>query len=291
MNKPRKWWLAGLWNLLHPGMGQIYNGQAKKGMAFLLMTDIVLPVVFLKSLTVYLNTLSFAVLVTMMLVAVAYYIIAISDAIRVARKLGSDYQLKKYNKVAVYLGILLATVMVSVVVPGLDVDKEAIRSNYMQAYRIPSGSMEPTLLIGDHILVDRRPTARNPNRGDIIVFEYPEDRTKDFVKRVEGIGGDVVEVRSKTLFINNKPVIEKQVVHLEANVIPRDQNLRDNFGPVTVPQGSYFVMGDNRDRAYDSRFWGFVDKSEIKGTVRQLYWSWDRKGFGVRWGRIGLRVL
>lgn len=291
MNKPRKWWLAGLWNLLHPGMGQIYNGQAKKGMAFLLMTDIVLPVVFLKSLTVYLNTLSFAVLVTMMLVAVAYYIIAISDAIRVARKLGSDYQLKKYNKVAVYLGILLATVMVSVVVPGLDVDKEAIRSNYMQAYRIPSGSMEPTLLIGDHILVDRRPTARNPNRGDIIVFEYPEDRTKDFVKRVEGIGGDVVEVRSKTLFINNKPVIEKQVVHLEANVIPRDQSLRDNFGPVTVPQGSYFVMGDNRDRAYDSRFWGFVDKSEIKGTVRQLYWSWDRKGFGVRWGRIGLRVL
>jgi len=291
MNKPRKWWVAGLWNLLHPGIGQVYNGQARKGMIFLFLTNILLPFLFLKSLTLYLNTLLLTVLVTVVFAMLSYYIIAVTDAVRVAHRLQCDYQIKKYNKWYVYVGILIAAAAVSTILSSLDLDKETIRSNYLQAYKLPSGSMEPTLLIGDHILVDQRQIARNPKRGDIIIFKYPEDETKDFVKRVEGIGGDIVEIRDKSLFINNKPVVENQVVHLEKDILKKEQNQRDNFGPVTVPKDSYFVMGDNRDRAYDSRFWGFVDKLKVKGTVRQIYWSWDRKNSKVRWDRLGRKVL
>lgn len=122
-------------------------------------------------------------------------------------------------------------------------------------------------------------------------FEYPEDPSKDFVKRVVAVGGDIVAIRNKELFVNNKPAKESYVVHKELGVIPASQNPRDNFGPSTVPEGYYFTMGDNRDRSYDSRFWGFVEKSKIKGTVRNIYWSWDRNKNEVRWNRIGTKVL
>jgi signal peptidase I len=291
MNKPRKWWVSGLLSLLHPGLGQIYNGQARKAVILLLITNIFFPIIFLNALTLYLNTLSLLIFPSVVLVSIGYCIFVISDAVRESIKLNSEYELKKYNKIIVYLGVLLAVIIVSSLMPGLKIDKQKIRNNYLQAYKIPSGSMEPTLLVGDHFLVDRRLSARNPTRGDIIIFEYPEDKTKDFVKRVEAIGGDTVEVRNKELYVNNKHILESQIVHLEMDIIPQSQNPRDNFGPVTVPKDAYFVMGDNRDRAYDSRFWGFVDKSKIKGTVRQIYWSWDRKTSSVRWDRLGRKVL
>lgn len=98
-------------------------------------------------------------------------------------------------------------------------------------------------------------------------------------------------IKDKELFVNNKPVKESYIVHKEPDVVPASQNPRDNFGPATVPEGSYFMMGDNRDRSYDSRFWGFVEKSKIKGTVKNIYWSWDRKKIEVRWNRIGTKVL
>lgn len=199
--------------------------------------------------------------------------------------MGSEYQLKKYNKIAIYIGILVLVTVFSTSI------KLLIRNNYVQAFKIPAGSMEPTLLIGDHILVDRQMSARNPNRGDIVIFEYPEDPSKDFVKRVVAVAGDIVVIKKKELYINNRPVKEAYSVHKELDLIPANQNPRDNFGPVTVPAGSYFMMGDNRDRSYDSRFWGFVEKTKIKGTVRNIYWSWDHKKSVVRWNRIGTKVL
>lgn len=121
----------------------------------------------------------------------------------------------------------------------------------------------------------------------MIVFEYPEDPSKDFIKRVIGLPGDTIQVVQKQVFINGKPFSVPQEVHKEKDVIPAAQNPRDNFGPVTVPENSYFVMGDNRDRSYDSRFWGFVKNSQIKGLAFIKYWSWDREKFRVRWGSIG----
>ncbi len=289
-NKPRKWWLAALLSLT-PGLGHIYNGQGRKGFIILVLGNYILPLMLLQCITWYLATLSMLFLYAVVAGALVLYLVMIADAIRQANRLKFEYQPHKYNKWYVYVGIVVAMVIISLAIPSLDFDSDRIKSNYMQAYKIPSGSMEPTLLIGDRILVDRRVSARKPTRGTIIIFEYPEDPTKDFVKRVEAVGGDTIEVRNKELYVNNKLVTEAHVAHLETNIIPASENPRDNFGPVTVPKDAYFVMGDNRDRAYDSRFWGFVEKAKIKGTVKQIYWSWDRKNSSVRWGRLGQKVI
>ena len=175
-----------------------------------------------------------------------------------------------------------------------------IRTFVVQAFKIPSGSMEPTLLVGDHILVNKfvygvkipfiNRTAipiGKPKRGDVIVFIYPVDRSKDFIKRVVGVAGDVIEIRKKKVYINNKLVKTEQAIHVDQRIIPAGLQPRDNFGPVTVPEKSLFVMGDNRDQSYDSRFWGFVSLEAVKGKAFIIYWSWDKGKFGVRWNRLG----
>jgi len=175
-----------------------------------------------------------------------------------------------------------------------------IRTYLVQAFKIPSGSMEDTLAIGDHLLVNkfiygtklpfsdkRLLTLRDPRRGDVIVFEYPEDPSKDFIKRVVGTPGDVIEGKDKKVFVNGKPYENPHEVHKEKDVIPKEMNPRDTFGPVTVPPNSYFMMGDNRDRSYDSRFWGFVSRDKIKGLAFIKYWSWDKDKFRPRFGSIG----
>ena len=175
-----------------------------------------------------------------------------------------------------------------------------IRTFIVQAFKIPSGSMEDTLAIGDHILVnkfiygtqipftDKRIfKIRDPKRGDVIVFEYPEDPSKDFIKRVIGVPGDVIQVVDKTVMVNGMPYTNPHEVHKEKEIIPEAQNPRDNTKPIKVPEGAYFMMGDNRDRSYDSRFWGFVTKDKIKGLAFIKYWSWDREKFRVRFGSIG----
>jgi signal peptidase I len=175
-----------------------------------------------------------------------------------------------------------------------------IRTFLVQAFKIPSGSMEDTLAIGDHILVNkfiygtkipftdkRTLKIRDPRRGDVIVFEYPEDPSKDFIKRVIGTPGDVIEEKDKKIYVNGQLYANPHEVHKEKDMIPGEQNPRDTFGPVKVPENSYFVMGDNRDRSYDSRFWGIVKNSKIKGLAFIKYWSWDSSRFRVRWGNIG----
>lgn len=174
-----------------------------------------------------------------------------------------------------------------------------IRSCVIQTFKIPSGSMEDTLLIGDYLVVNkfiygikvpftdtRIFRIRPPERGDVMVFEFPEDRSKDFIKRVIGVPGDTVEVRNKVVYVNGMPYRNPHEVHKDPMLLPREMSPRDNFGPVTVPPGSYFMMGDNRDRSYDSRFWGFVTDGEIVGEAMFKYWSWD-DSWWVRWNRIG----
>lgn len=173
-----------------------------------------------------------------------------------------------------------------------------IRAFVVQAFKIPSGSMEDTLLIGDHLLVNkfiygpmipftekRLFKIRDPQQGDVIVFEYPEDPSKDFIKRVVGVPGDTVQGVDKRVYVNGKLYQNPHEIHKEQDIVPKEQNPRDTFGPVKVPEGSYFVMGDNRDRSYDSRFWGTVKKEKIKGLAFIKYWSWDN--WRVRWGSIG----
>ncbi len=175
-----------------------------------------------------------------------------------------------------------------------------IRTFFVQAFKIPSGSMKQTLQIGDHILVNkfiygiRIPFLRSaivafkkPKRGDIIVFKYPVDPDKDFIKRVIGLAGDRVEGRDKKIYVNNKPIDDDFSIRTDPHINPRGLTARDNFGPITVPDNALFVMGDNRDQSLDSRFWGFVDLKVVSGKAFMIYWSWDRENFGVRWKRIG----
>ncbi len=184
-----------------------------------------------------------------------------------------------------------------------------IRTFLFQAFKIPSGSMLDTLLIGDHLLVNkfiygtkipfadqRYLSIREPERGDVIVFEFPEDANKsyfkrrDFIKRVVGLPGDLIEVKAKQVYVNGQPFSVPQEVHKDPDTIPAVASPRDFVGPVKVPENNYFVMGDNRDFSYDSRFWGFVDKSKIKGLAFIKYWSWDAKAdllHKIRFSRIG----
>jgi signal peptidase I len=177
-----------------------------------------------------------------------------------------------------------------------------IRTFVVQAFKIPSGSMLPTLLVGDHLLVNkfvygiRIPFVGErvfefgaPDYDDVIVFIYPQDRSKDFIKRVQALPGDQIELRNKVLFINGERVPD---VHGEFDPIPARsaRRPRDNFGPETVPEGHVFVMGDNRDHSHDSRFWGMVPINDILGKAFLLYWSWDGGAFRPRWSRLGMRI-
>jgi len=164
-----------------------------------------------------------------------------------------------------------------------------IRTCIVQSFKIPSGSMEDTLVIGDCLLVNkfvygikvpftdlRLPKIRNPQRGDVVVFKYPEDRSKDFIKRLIGVPGDVIQVRNKQVYVNGALYQNPHEVHKDARIMPREASPRDNFGPVRVPANGYFVMGDNRDNSYDSRFWGFVPQADMVGKAVIKYWSWDQ---------------
>ncbi|NTW37881.1 MAG: signal peptidase I, partial [Syntrophobacteraceae bacterium] len=169
-----------------------------------------------------------------------------------------------------------------------------IRTFVVQAFKIPSGSMKPTLLVGDHILVNKfiygikipftdktLIPVNTPKRGDVIVFKYPGDTSKDYIKRVVGLPGNVIEVIDRKLLINGEPVDDPHAYYSLSGNMP-DSFLR-HFRPVVVPADHLFVMGDNRDESSDSRVWGFVPLSYVRGKSFLIYWSWDQGRFGVRW--------
>jgi len=183
-----------------------------------------------------------------------------------------------------------------------------IRTFVIQAFKIPSGSMKETLLIGDHILVSKFAYGthipneipflniklfddiiffpKQPERGDIIVFKYPKDEKRDFIKRVIGVPGDLLEVRHQKVFINGKPYEDRHARHTES---PSDSSLvpRDDFGPVLVPDNHLFMMGDNRENSQDSRYWGFLNINKVRGKALMIYWSWNQLESWVRFDRFG----
>ncbi len=168
-----------------------------------------------------------------------------------------------------------------------------IRTFVVQAFKIPTGSMEPNLLIGDHLLVNKvvySPSlgafedallAKRPiERGHVIVFKFPEDPTRDFIKRVIGLPGETVEMKGHTVFVDGKPLDEPYAHYLDGGrpgdpEAGRGEDLRDHYGPVTVPPDKLLVLGDNRDNSRDSRFWGFLPRDQVKGRALLVYWSYE----------------
>jgi signal peptidase I len=187
-----------------------------------------------------------------------------------------------------------------------------VRTFVVQAFKIPTGSMENNLLIGDHLLVNKfvfAPTesrferavlpVKAVHRGDVIVFKYPEEPDRDFIKRVIGLPGETLEMRDKRVYINGRRLDEPYVHFLEppAELSERHEvtsfDLRERYGPVTVPADHYFVMGDNRDNSQDSRYWGFLPRDYIKGKALVIYWSYasDRQDYEETGIGAGIRNL
>jgi signal peptidase I len=174
-----------------------------------------------------------------------------------------------------------------------------LRAFVIQAFRIPSESMMDTLLKGDFLFVNkfeygpkipfthvRLPGLHDPKRGDVIVFQWPQDPTKDFIKRCVATGGETLEIRDKALAVDGAPLREPYAIHTDPNVRPAGFDYRDNYGPFTVPKDEMFMMGDNRDNSNDSRYWGTLDMDLVKGRAMFIYWSWDGEKNWPRWNRL-----
>src|SRR5215207_8088431 len=169
-----------------------------------------------------------------------------------------------------------------------------VRTWVVQAFKIPTGSMENNLLIGDHLLVNKfvfAPSAtgferavmpeREIKRGDVVVFKYPDEPERDFIKRVIGLPGETLELRNKKVFVDGKGLDEPYVHFLEPASTSQEVtsfDVRERYGPVRVPADQYFVMGDNRDNSQDSRYWGFLPRHYIKGKALMIYWSYEAGG-------------
>ncbi len=188
------------------------------------------------------------------------------------KKLSSFYR--------IWLPVIIFAVILLTILPFI------IRAIYLEPYQLPSASMRPTLLIGDHIFCNKTVKGKDVARGDIIVFRYPDDRRKMFMKRAVALPGDTVEIRDKKLFINEKFVEEDYIINLDSHIY----ETRDNFGPVTIGDNYLFVLGDNRDSSHDSRFFGPVPFSDVNGKITSIYWSWDHENMEVRWSRVGMKV-
>jgi len=174
-----------------------------------------------------------------------------------------------------------------------------LRAFVIQAFRIPSESMKDTLLVGDFLFVNkfeygpkipfthiRLPGLRQPKRGDVIVFQFPQDPSKDFIKRCVATGGETIEIRNKEVMVDGTALKEPYAIHSDPTVKPAGYEYRDNYGPYTVPASELFMMGDNRDNSNDSRYWGSLDMDLVKGRAMFLYWSWDGEKNWPRWNRI-----
>ena len=261
--KKRKRILAFLFSLFTPGLGQIYNGQFKKGLSFLVGFDLVYLVF---SFLLF----NFYGMILYLMIMVGCFLFVLVDALQGANKLKA-ITLKPFNKWYIYLIIfLLSNVAV------LPLLRWTVKNNIARAYKIPSSAMEPTLLVGDHLIADMKIyKSEKPKRGDIIIFEFPKDPSKDFIKRVIAAEGEKVTIIHNKIYINDK-MIDDPWGHF---TMPRSSI--EDFGPVKVPEGSFFVMGDNRDNSQDSRYWGFVNIKKVKGKALYLYWAKNKSRIGM----------
>jgi signal peptidase I len=281
MNSHRKPWLAGLLTFITIGLGHVYSGKARKGIVLFLLGQL-----FFGCILAFLLAYSPVGLILGVVVCLLYFFYCIINAYVTANESGYSYTLKRYNRWYVYLcfwffcSVVIGSVM-----------NMAVKTNIAQSFHIPSGAMLGTLQIGDYIICNKFIyKTTEPKRGDIIIFPYPKDPSVSYIKRVIGLPGESVEIKNKDVLINGKLLDEPYVIHTTETILSPGASPRDNFGPVEIPQNELFLMGDNRDNSFDSRFWGFVNVAEIKGKVIYVYWSWNLQDSNVRWERLGKRI-
>ena len=277
----RHWWLAGLLSLFFGPAGQIYNGQARKGILISLSSLVIASVAALLTL----SDVSLWMPLILLLAVAATAIYLLVDAIRQARRIGTNYRLRLYNRWFVFLPLLPLIYFTPRL--WLRVVNQAVKTYY-----IPSAAMEPTVVAGDHIFVDQlHYRSASPQRGDIVVYRSPENSLTLALKRVVAVGGDRIAILHKQVFLNGQALAEPYAVHSDRHELSSSDIAweRDQMALQTVPTGFVFLLGDNRDNSWDSRFFGPVPVSSLSGGGRmRVYWSWDAVRHATRWGRFGL---
>lgn len=265
--------LAVLFSLWQPGLGQLYAGRPRRALAFALVV-FALAFAFITGLV----GRSFTVGMAWVLLGVIAQVASAVDAGRLAWRQSANRPWYGRWYVCAPLGLV-------VVVAGWF----CLESVQVQkTYHLPSASMEPTLERGDHVVAafDVFESAP-PARGDIVLFVSPEDSRSELMKRVVALGGDVIEVRDKKIYLNGYEIEEPWAVHADPSTLVRDDSpnryfQRDQLGPVTVPEGHLFVLGDNRDFSRDSRFYGPVSIDSVRGAPLYVYWARNRARIGTR---------
>lgn len=283
MSKPRKAWIAAVLSFLTIGLGHLYSGEARKGIFIFFAFQFFIGFLLAIILAISPGVLG---LVFIIIVPICLYIYWISDSVCLSKTRIADYQLKKYNRWYVYLLCVFLSWFLFT-----PLYKTVVKIFVIQAYKIPSGAMAPTLKIGDYILARKGLfLGKTVRRGDIVIFPFPGDQSKDYIKRVIGLGGEQFEIKEKRIYIDGLLLKEPYTIFNDHRIFPRSQVPRDNFGPLKIPDDALFLMGDNRDESNDSRFWGVVRKKSISGKAVSIYWSWDSENTYVRWKRIGSRI-
>jgi signal peptidase I len=289
--KARKAWLAVLLSLLLPGLGQVYNGEARRGLGFFIFFLSALLALSLILAWMPVSPLNYLGLILFFLLA---YLVSPLEAWRAARRKSLDFNPKSYNRCLVYVGLYIGGSIL------FWLFQQGFLYLLVEPFRIPSSTMYPAVMAGDLIVgknisydlkvpFTNRSLVRqkNPQRFDIILFAYPLDRNKVFIKRIIGLPGEVLQIINKRIYINYQPLQDRYGYYVDPNLVSPASSPRDNYGPVQIPLNHYFVLGDYRDNSYDSRFWGSIDRSDIKSRALMIYWSSDPQAHRIRWERIG----
>lgn len=264
--------IAAILSFFTPGLGQLYNGQIFKGICFFL-TLLLIPIILLLAGLQF----QFYGLVVFLLFYICLWLFIIGEAFFSAKR-KKEVVLKRYNKWYIYLLIILF-MLGSYIIPTDLIANIASKTLRFSAYQMSTGSMEPTLSIGDYLIADFKYFKKNePQRGDLVLFQYPKDPTKVFIKRVIALEGEKIEIKDKQVYINDEAIPESYKVHKRIIF----DAITDNFGPELVPSDHCFVLGDSRDNSYDSRYWGFLPISNIKGKALYIYWAKDKNRIGIK---------
>jgi len=268
VKKTRNPFIATLLSLFASGLGQIYNGTGALGLVLFLIL-IALP--FLWAVLGWLH--HFIGLAALVIVMTVFWLFVIVHAFIQARRIREN-ELKKYQKLGVYAFFIIISIGLTNFVP----QKTWISLLGISPFKFATTSMMPTVHKDDFLMADPRAyDSHMPQRGDLIVFIYPGDLSKQFLMRVIAIEGETVEIKNKQVFIDNEPLQETYKVHQDIAV----DNRRDNFGPLKILAGHCFVLGDNRDNSYDGRFWGALPLANVKGKALYVYWAKDKKRIGL----------